>query len=148
MQNERAKRHHSLDSPQSSKSKHGHDSLVMYVHLSCPLRSVFWLNAMHSGKKWQIRESSYLTYFSLNLSFNPYYISAPSLRSLRSNGKRNKQHKFETKRFRCKKPVAKTFAKESKASRLIQIPDTFPGFKRGDRTDAPRTRRGVSRRKF
>ena len=51
------------------------------VFLSCSWRNALWLNAMHCGKKWWIREFVAPYIFPLN----PDYVAARSLRSLRSN---------------------------------------------------------------
>ena len=51
------------------------------VFLSCSRRNALWLNAMHCGKKWWIREFVAPYIFPLN----PDYVAARSLRSLRSN---------------------------------------------------------------
>ena len=50
-------------------------------YLSCSWRNALWLNAMHCGKKWWIREFVAPSIFPLN----PDYVAARSLRSLRSN---------------------------------------------------------------
>ena len=50
-------------------------------YLSCSWRNTLWLNAMHCGKKWWIREFVAPYIFPLN----PDYVAARSLRSLRSN---------------------------------------------------------------
>ena len=49
--------------------------------LSCSWRNALWLNAMHRGKKWWIREFVPPYIFPLN----PDYVAARFLRSLRSN---------------------------------------------------------------
>ena len=51
------------------------------THLSCSWHNALWLNAMHCGKKWWIREFVAPYIFALN----PDYVAACSLRSLRSN---------------------------------------------------------------
>ena len=51
------------------------------IHSCKRERSAFWLNLMHSGKKWWIREFVPLYIFPLN----PDDVAARSLRSLRSN---------------------------------------------------------------
>ena len=48
-------------------------------------RNALWLNAMHCGKKWWIREFVSPYIFPLN----PDYVAARSLRSLRSNNRKN-----------------------------------------------------------
>ena len=50
-------------------------------YLSCSWRNALWLNTMHCGKKWWIREFVAPYIFPLN----PDYVAARSLRSLRSN---------------------------------------------------------------
>ena len=50
-------------------------------YLTCSWRNALWLNAMHCGKKWWIREFVAPYIFPLN----PDYVAARSLRSLRSN---------------------------------------------------------------
>ena len=50
-------------------------------YLSCSWRNALWLNTMHCGKKWWIREFVAPYIFPLN----PDYVAARSIRSLRSN---------------------------------------------------------------
>ena len=50
-------------------------------------RNALWLNAMHCGKKWWIREFVSPYIFPLN----PDYVAARSLRSLRSNDCKSKR---------------------------------------------------------
>ena len=58
-------------------------------YLTCLWRNALWLNAMHCGKKWWIRE--FVTPYIFPL--NPDHVAARSLRSLRSNYKTTLNYK-------------------------------------------------------